>query len=118
MCNRKHVYKVGDKGKLVNGNDYEVIAVVPHLPRPIIISVSVNGNHSTIAERDLDGRFDEYDKSPMLPPKRVVYVNICQNGGDAFPKTHLYEDEDKARFAANCYQGNNYLKIAHPIELD
>lgn len=117
MCNeRKHVYKVGDKGKLSDGTDYEVVAVVPHLPVPVIITMSRNGSDFAVGLRDLNG-VGAYGHSTMIPPKRIAYVNIVGEGDNV--GSHAYSTEDRARTAADKYKCTfKYLKIAHPIELD
>ena len=92
-----HVYKVGDKGKTVDGRDYEVLMIEPRLEYPLVVLFTTDKNQTFVSTRNIDGSIYRNKKlsGDLIPPVRYAYLNIYKDGG-----VIAYTNEAAARNAA------------------
>lgn len=106
-----YTFKVGDKGKLRNGLEYEIVLVVPEtaVAEYADTLVALVSGHLSTRQRNgsyyNDGTADQVD---LLAPSRTVYINIYDGGGAFHYKT---EDEARKRSDGGC------LAVAVKVEL-
>lgn len=74
--------KAGDKGKMRNGEDYEILYVLPDTVTPEDRYRLLVSSGKTVRWSRSDGKYhyhgveSDYD---LLPPQKFVYVNVYQS---------------------------------------
>lgn len=111
-------FKVGDKGKTVNGQlDYEVVLVDPSVKKGLVIRLVGVGGIAYLSQRHLDGSdilWSSTSPWDLLPPTRTVYVNLYGHGMKHI-NAGWYDTEAQAKTAV--VGAKDVVAVAVPITI-
>lgn len=124
-------FKVGDKGKMQNGSNYEVIGVEPRAVAGNQLIVLIGGAVNVdkyVTSRHLDGKYFKTEDSnyDLMPPIKTVWdvsferINALGTSDDRptpISTTHTYANEKDARKMFENFTSNGYHNILKNVTL-